>query len=529
MSSKNENIIDAALQEALGGNTPPDLISSTMAKAQAEGLVDQATPSAEPAGLVRPGPNWRAWGTGLAAAAAVVVVALVAIPLTTANKRSAEPVVAINHRTDSSTLNRETIDELNRRLANSGITELNTSPPSPPSEGNDIPYITNPMEPPPPPPPNPSPARGLGGSTFSGSQKRKDYTGSTDGSRTHPVIKARASGTNPFVDTEDDALPPFALEHDTGSYAVARAYFNRGQLPPSEVIRPEEFINYFGYDYQQPINQPFGITMDGAPSLYGQNLKNSYILRVGVQAQKVYAQDRKPAVLTFVIDISGSMSGESRLGLVKKALITLVGELRSDDVVGIATYGSNGAVYMQHKSAANADAIINTINALGTEGATNAEEGLVVGYSMAEQAFNENAINRVILCSDGVANLGSSTPEAILKNVIEKRRKGITLSAIGFGMDNYNDNMMEQLGDKGDGHYAYVDSIEEANRIFKDNLTGTLQVAGRDVKVQVEFNPEAVKSYRLIGYVNRDVAGKDFRNDEVDGGEIGAGQAATAI
>ena len=221
--------------------------------------------------------------------------------------------------------------------------------------------------------------------------------------------------------------------------------------------------------------------------------------------------------------------GEQRLGLVKRALEMLVNELREGDKVGIAVFGSRGYEYMGYKDASRKDEILKSIRGLSTEGSTNAAEGLNVAYEMAARNFREGYTNRVILCSDGVANVGETQAEAILKAVAENRRKGITLSTIGFGMGNYDDTFMEQLGDKGDGHYAYVDSIEEAKRTFVDNLTGALEVVGRDVKIQIEFNPSVVKSYRLIGYVNRDVKDEDFRNDLVDGGEIGAGHAATAL
>jgi Ca-activated chloride channel family protein len=223
------------------------------------------------------------------------------------------------------------------------------------------------------------------------------------------------------------------------------------------------------------------------------------------------------------------MNGDHRLGLVKRALEMLVNVLREGDKVGIAIFGSRGSMFMDYLDAWQKDEILAAIGKLSTEGSTNAEEGLKIGYEMAARAYREGSTNRVILCSDGVANVGKTQAEAILKTVTEQRRKGITLSTVGFGMGNYDDHFMEQLGDKGDGHYAYVDGIDEAKRIFVDNLTGALEVVGRDVKIQVEFNPEVVKSYRLIGYVNRDIKDSDFRNDKVDGGEIAANHAATAL
>jgi Ca-activated chloride channel family protein len=336
-------------------------------------------------------------------------------------------------------------------------------------------------------------------------------------------------GVNPFVDTEDDKLSTFAVDTDTGSYTVCRDYLNRGMLPPTEAARSEEFVNYFKYGYEAPTNGPFNIIMDCAPSRFGADLKNCHLLRVGLQGKVIETANRKPAVLTFCIDISGSMDMENRLGLVKRALGLLVNELREGDRVGIAVYGNRGYEYMSHRDASQKEQILKALNDLGPDGSTNAEEGIKIAYEMAEREFDSRSINRIILCSDGVANVGNTGPDAILKQVEAKRRKGITLTAVGFGMSNYNDTLMEQLGDKGDGHYAYVDTLDEARRVFVENLTGTLQVIARDVKVQIEFNPEIVKSYRLIGYENRDVADKDFRNDTVDGGEVGAGHSVTAL
>ncbi len=337
----------------------------------------------------------------------------------------------------------------------------------------------------------------------------------------------KSYGTNPFIDTEDDRLSTFATDVDTGAYTKSRNYLERGQLPPDNFPRVEEFVNYFKYNYTPPREGAFEISMDAAPSRYGADLKNCHLIRIGMQGKVVDPADRKPAVLTFVIDVSGSMEIEERLGYVKKALTMLVKQLRRDDYVGIAVYGSRGRKVLSHTN--DPEAIVDALDRLNPDGSTNAEQGIRIGYEMAAKVFREGSINRVILCSDGVFNVGSTGPDALLKMVEEQRRKGITLSCIGFGMNNYNDISMEQLGDKGDGHYAYVDTLDEAKKIFVDNLTGTLQVIARDTKVQVEFNPEVVKSWRLLGYENRDVRDEDFRNDAVDGGEVGAGHSVTAL
>jgi len=336
-------------------------------------------------------------------------------------------------------------------------------------------------------------------------------------------------GVNPFVDTEDDRLSTFATDVDTGSYTIVRGYLQDGHLPPEKAVRVEEFVNYFKYGYPAPQEDVFEVYAEAAPWKFGTGRKNSYLLRLGLKAKRVSEENRKPAILTFVIDVSGSMRRENRLGLVKKCLRMLIERLRPEDRIGIAVYGSRGRKVMEHKGLDEKDEILAVIESLHASGSTFAEEGIRIGYGMAESAYKKDYINRVILCSDGVANVGQTGADDILEVIKKKAEKGITLSAIGFGMGNYNDVLLERLGDKGNGHYVYIDTIAEARRIFEDNLTGTLQVVARDVKVQVDFNPEVVRSYRLIGYENRDVPDEKFRDDKYDGGEVGAGHSVTAL
>jgi Ca-activated chloride channel family protein len=336
-------------------------------------------------------------------------------------------------------------------------------------------------------------------------------------------------GVNPFIDTEDDHLSTFATDVDTGSYTIVRRYLQDGHLPPEKAVRVEEFVNYFDYGYPAPQEDAFAVYAEATPWSFGTGRKNSHLLRIGLKARQVSEENRKPAILTFVIDVSGSMNRENRLGLVKKALRMLVEKLRPEDRIGIAVYRSRGDKVMDHRGLDEKHEIVAAIERLHASGSTYAEEGIRIGYEMAEKAYRKGCINRVILCSDGVANVGKTGPDGILEVIEEKAAKGITLSAIGFGMGNYNDVLLERLGDKGDGHYAYVDTIAEAQRIFEYNLTGTLQVVARDVKVQVDFNPDVVRSYRLIGYENRDVPDEKFRDDKYDGGEVGAGHSVTAL
>jgi Ca-activated chloride channel family protein len=336
-------------------------------------------------------------------------------------------------------------------------------------------------------------------------------------------------GVNPFIDTEDDHLSTFAMDVDTASYTVARRYVNEGHLPPKDAVRVEEFVNYFAQSYPGPEEGEgaFAIHLEGAPSAFGG--ENYYLMRVGIQGKRIPDEDRKDAVLTFVIDVSGSMDRENRLGLVKRALRLLVEELRPTDKVGIVVYGSTAYPVLEPTSAEDVDRILRAIDQLRPDGSTYAEAGLREGYRMASSAYEPGAINRVVLCSDGVANVGKTGADSILKVIAEYADGDITLSTVGFGLGNYNDVLMEQLADKGNGNYAYVDTLDEARRIFVENLTGMLQVIAKDSKIQVDFNPEVVSRYRLLGYENRAVADDDFRNDEVDAGEVGAGHSVTAL
>jgi Ca-activated chloride channel family protein len=316
---------------------------------------------------------------------------------------------------------------------------------------------------------------------------------------------------------------------DTGSYTIMRYYVNDGVLPPDESVRVEEYVNYFdqGYTPPAPGEGAFAIHLEGAPSFFGG--EQHHLVRVGLQGYLPLEGERPDVVLTFVIDVSGSMDRQDRLELVKDALELLVEELRPTDRIGIAVYGSRGYSLLGHTPVSEADLILEAINRLQPEGSTNAEEGLRVGYRMAAKAFDPQAINRVILCSDGVANVGNTGQETIWAQIKDYAGQQIYLTTVGFGMGNYNDVLMEQLADHGDGFYAYVDTLSEAKRLFVYELPSTLQVIARDARIQVEFNPAVVRSYRLIGYENRDVADEDFRNDDLDAGEIGLGHSVTAL
>jgi Ca-activated chloride channel family protein len=339
-------------------------------------------------------------------------------------------------------------------------------------------------------------------------------------------VRFKSAGVNPFVDTAADRLSTFGLDVDTASYTVARRYLADGNLPDPKSVRVEEFVNFIDYGDAPPARGDFAIKAEGAPSPFTQGPRYR-LLRFNIRGRVVDAAQRRPAVLTFVIDVSGSMDEENRLGWVKQSLSLLLDQLRPTDRIGLVVYGDQAKLLLEPTN--DREAVRQAIDRLRPEGATNAEAGLLLGYEVAGRNFRLNAANRIILCSDGVANVGHAGPQAILGQIGREARRGIELSTLGFGMGNYNDNLMEQLADKGDGRYAYIDTLAEAKRVLVEEISGTLQTIAKDAKVQVEFNPAAVARYRLLGYENRAIADERFRDDKVDAGEVGAGHSVTAL
>jgi len=334
-------------------------------------------------------------------------------------------------------------------------------------------------------------------------------------------------GVNPFIDPNKDRESTFALDVDTASYTVARRYISDGNLPDPASVRVEEFVNYFDQGYAPPEDDAFAIHVDGGPSPF--LAQDEMLLRIGLKAREVSDRSRPDASLTFVIDVSGSMARENRLGLVKQSLRLLVEGLRRDDTIGIVVYGTQARVLLEPTSARDAGTILDAIDSLEPEGSTNAEAGLRLGYEMAREQLRDEGINRVVLASDGVANVGATDAESILSRIRDDAEAGIQLVSVGFGMGNFNDALLEKLADDGDGFYAYVDDLDEARRLFVDDLTGTLQSVALDARVQVEFAPDVVEAYRLIGFENRAINDEDFRDDRVDAGAIGAGHEVTAL
>jgi Ca-activated chloride channel family protein len=334
-------------------------------------------------------------------------------------------------------------------------------------------------------------------------------------------------GVNPFVDPVEDRVSTFGLDVDTASYTIAQRYVDDGNRPDPASVRVGEWVNAFDQGYRPPQDDTFAIVVDGGPTPFTD--RDEVLLRVGLQARDVRDRARADTALTFVIDTSGSMEREGRLELVKDALARLVDGLGRGDTVAIVTFGDEARVLLEPTPATHRDEILDVIGWLQPGGSTNLEGGLRLGYELARASLTENGVDRVVLASDGVANVGLTDPDRILAAVRRDAAAGIELVSVGVGMGNYNDALLEQLADQGDGFYAYVDGPDEANRLFTEDLTGTLQTVALDARAQIEFDPEAVAAYRLVGYENRAIADRDFVDDTVDAGAIGAGHSVTAL
>ena len=336
----------------------------------------------------------------------------------------------------------------------------------------------------------------------------------------------RDAGVNPWTDAARDHLSTFAVDVDTASYDIARRYLKDGQLPPYDAVRVEEFVNAFKPGYGMPRDVAFALYADGAPSpFHGQG---TVLLRFGVQGGQPELRLRKSASYVFVVDVSGSMATDNRIGLAKDALKMLVSRLGPNDTVGIVAFTNTARDVLYPTAANNQYAINSALDSLRPENATNVQKGLELGYQMAYKSFRADSNNRMFLLSDGVANEGGMTPEAILQSVGEYASKGIQLHSIGVGFGNYNDALMEKLADKGNGQYVYINNAGDAEKLVAEKFA-SFQTIALDAKPQVEFNSDTVVSYRLLGYENRAVADSDFRNNNAGGGGIGAGRSAVAL
>ncbi len=336
--------------------------------------------------------------------------------------------------------------------------------------------------------------------------------------------------TNPWVLTAEDAVSTFSADVDTGSYSLTRRALVEGTALVPDVIRVEEFMNYFHYDTAPPeaaSTVPFDVMLELSDSPFGHD-DSVDLLRIAIQAETVPPSERSPVNLVFLLDVSGSMNTPDKLGLVQFAMKQLVDRLAPDDTLSIVTYAGYDAIALQPTAVEDKSVILDALDALSAGGGTNGEAGILAAYQLAEQAYRDDGVNRVILCSDGDMNIGV-TGNALVRLVEQNRDRGIFLTTLGFGTGNYNDEQMEQLADNGNGNYAYIDSKNEALRVLGENLVSTLQVVAKDVKLQVEFDPTVVEQWRLIGYENRLLLDEQFSDDTVDAGDIGAGHHVTAL
>jgi len=320
----------------------------------------------------------------------------------------------------------------------------------------------------------------------------------------------------------------FSIDVDTGAYSNMRRWLNQGQLPPEDAVRVEEFINYFNYDYPLPdsTQAPFQVSTEIAPTPWNPNTR---LLRIGIQGYKVPKAQLPASNLVFLIDVSGSMSSADKLPLLQQALTMLVGQLDARDSISMVVYaGASGVVLPPTRGDRKAD-ILAALQQLQAGGSTNGAAGINLAYQMAQQNFIKNGVNRVILATDGDFNVGLASTEELIDLIQRKRKAGIALTTLGFGGGNYNDHLLEQLADEGNGNHAYIDRLSEAQKVLAEELSATLLTIAKDVKIQIEFNPARVSEYRLIGYENRMLNEEDFANDKVDAGEIGAGHRVTAL
>ncbi len=332
---------------------------------------------------------------------------------------------------------------------------------------------------------------------------------------------------NGFISTANDPLSTFSIDVDTASYSNVRRFINEGKLPPKGAVRIEELINYFSYDYPQPdAEHPFSVTTEVGPCPWQDSRK---LVRIGLKAKDIDKKDLPPSNLVFLIDVSGSMSEQNKLPLLQKSMKMLAKQLGRNDRISIVVYAGHDHVMLPPTSGSEQQKIITAIEALGAGGSTHASSGIMTAYELAEQAFLPDGNNRIVLASDGDFNVGVTSRGELQKLVEEKRKSGVYLTVLGFGMGNYHDDTMEILADKGNGNYAYIDSLLEAKKVMVKEMSGTLFALAGDVKIQVEFNPAKVGAYRLIGYENRALADEDFNDDKKDAGEIGVGHRVTAL
>ena len=332
---------------------------------------------------------------------------------------------------------------------------------------------------------------------------------------------------NRFRKVTDEPLSTFSIDVDGASYSNVRRMINYGQMPPQGAVRVEEFINYFKYKYPQPTaKDPFSINTEMSVCPWNKDHK---LVMVGLQGKEIATNHLPPSNLVFLIDVSGSMSGENRLPLVKASLKLLISQLREQDHVAIVVYAGAAGLVLPSTSGMNKEKILEAIEKLEAGGSTAGGEGIKLAYKVAKEQFKKSGNNRVILCTDGDFNVGVSSDDDMERLIEEERKSGVFLTVLGYGMGNYKDNKMQKLANKGNGNHAYIDGMNEAKKVLVNEFGGTMFTIAKDVKLQVEFNPALVRGYRLVGYENRLLNKEDFNNDKKDAGELGSGHTVTAL
>lgn len=421
----------------------------------------------------------------------------------------------------------------NRLLAGSSLILMTLAACNSPTNDTNTASTTPPAPPPPPPPPAYEAAEAdmammavagarMASPTFNPQAQPQPQPGDIDRERYEEV------DPNPVLAVLDEPVSTFSIDVDTASYAVARRYLRDGVLPPRDAIRPEEVINYFDYDYPLPdsSDQPFAASVSVMPTPWN---VDTQLMHIGIQGYDVVPEERPQVNLVFLIDVSGSMGQPDKLPLAIRALNMMLGELDPEDTIGIVVYAGAAGTVLEPTPVSERGRIEAALERLSAGGSTAGGEGLRQAYNLAEQNFDEDAVNRVMLLTDGDFNVGITQDERLEDFVARKRDTGVYLSVMGFGRGNYNDQMMQTIAQAGNGIAGYVDTVEEARRLMVDDLSSNLFPIANDVKIQVEFNPSRVAEYRLIGYETRALNREDFNNDEVDAGEIGAGHSVTAI
>ncbi|WP_020592782.1 vWA domain-containing protein [Kiloniella laminariae] len=333
---------------------------------------------------------------------------------------------------------------------------------------------------------------------------------------------------NPVKQVASDPVSTFSIDVDSGAYANTRRFIEDGYLPPADAVRVEELINYFSYDYPLPDSreQPFSVTTEVAPTPWNAKTK---LVHIGIKAFDIPAEQRPAANLVFLVDVSGSMHAQDKLPLLQSSLRLMVNKMTAADRISLVTYAGSTEVVLPATSGADKAKIMAAIDQLTAGGSTNGGAGIRLAYAEAQKEFIEGGINRILLATDGDVNVGTVDFDDLKKLVEGKRRGGVSLTTLGFGTGNYNDHLLEQLADAGNGNHGYIDSLSEARKLLVEELSSTLITVAKDVKLQVEFNPAVVAEYRLVGYENRLLQREDFNNDKVDAGEIGAGHTVTAL